>query len=390
MAKKTVRDIDLKGKRVVMRVDFNVPLKGGKVTDDTRIRAALETVRYVLGQPGASLICMSHLGRPKGRDPEQSLTPVAARFQELLGREVRLAPDCIGPEVARMAAELKPGGVLLLENLRFHAEEEKNDPAFAKQLAALGDVYVNDAFGTAHRAHASTEGIARYLPAVAGFLMDKEIKFLGDVVEKPKRPFVAIIGGAKVSTKIAVLEHLLPKVDCLVIGGAMAYTFLKAQGHKVGKSLVEDEFLDTAKSLLAKAGKVEVILPVDHLVAAEFAETAKAVEVHGIDIPDGMIGMDIGTKTLERITTQVSRAATVVWNGPLGVSEFPAFAGGTHGVAKAVAACKGVTVVGGGDSVAAVNQFGLADKMTHVSTGGGASLEFLEGKVLPGVAILKD
>jgi phosphoglycerate kinase len=295
----------------------------------------------------------------------------------------------VGDEVARMAKALKPGEVLLLENLRFHAEEEKNDPAFARQLAALGDVYVNDAFGTAHRAHASTEGIARYLPSVAGFLMDKEIKFLGDVVEKPGRPFVAIIGGAKVSTKIAVLEHLLPKVDTLVIGGAMAYTFLKAQGRKVGKSLVEDEFLDTARSLLAKAGKVEVLLPVDHVAGAEFSEKAAAVAVDALDIPDGMIGMDIGKKTLERITAKVARAATVVWNGPLGVSEFPAFAAGTQGVARAVAACKGVTVVGGGDSVAAVNQFGLADKMTHVSTGGGASLEFLEGKVLPGVAVLQ-
>jgi len=390
MAKKTVRDVDLKGKRVVMRVDFNVPLKGGKITDDTRITAALETVRYILAQPGASLICMSHLGRPKGRDPEQSLAPVAARFKELLGRDVKMAADCIGDEVARAARQLGAGGVLLLENLRFHAEEEKNDPAFARQLAALGDIYVNDAFGTAHRAHASTEGIARYLPAVAGFLMEKEIKFLGDVVDKPKRPFVAIIGGAKVSTKIAVLEHLLPKVDVLVIGGAMAYTFLKAQGHKVGKSLVEDELTETARSLLAKTGKVELILPIDHKVGAEFSEKATAVSVDGLDIPEGMIGMDIGEKTLERIRARVSGAATVVWNGPLGVSEFPAFADGTHGVAKAVAECKGVTVVGGGDSVAAVNQFGLADRMTHVSTGGGASLEFLEGKVLPGVAILQD
>ncbi len=390
MAKKTVRDIDIKGKRVIMRVDFNVPLKGGKVTDDTRITAALDTVRYILSQPGASLVCMSHLGRPKGRDPEQSLAPVAARFREVLGRDVKMAPDCVGAEVERMAKALKPGEVLLLENLRFHPEEEKNDPAFAKQLAALGEVYVNDAFGTAHRAHASTEGIARYLPAVAGFLMEKEIKFLGDVVEKPKHPFVAIIGGAKVSTKIAVLEHLLPKVDTLVIGGAMAYTFLKAQGHKVGKSLVEDEFLDTAKSLLSKAGKVEIILPVDHMVGAEFAEAAAAVYVDGLDIPDGMIGMDIGRKTLDRIRAKVAKAATVVWNGPLGVSEFAAFAAGTQGVARAVAESKGVTVVGGGDSVAAVNQFGLADRMTHVSTGGGASLEFLEGKVLPGVAILRD
>jgi phosphoglycerate kinase len=390
MGKKTVRDIDLKGKRVVMRVDFNVPLKGGKVTDDTRIRAALETVKYILSQPGASLICMSHLGRPKGRDPEQGLAPVAARFKELLGRDVIMAPDCIGPEVARMASQLKGGQVMLLENLRFHAEEEKNDPAFAKQLASLGDVYVNDAFGTAHRAHASTEGIARHLPAVAGFLMEKEIKFLGDVVEHPRRPFVAIIGGAKVSSKISVLEHLLPKVDALVIGGAMAYTFLKAQGHKVGKSLVEDDFLDTARSLLSKAGKVEILLPVDHLAGSEFVETAKAVAVDGLDIPDGMIGMDIGPKSLARIRERVAKAATVVWNGPLGVSEFPAFAAGTHGVAQAVAESKGVTVVGGGDSVAAVNQFGLADRMTHVSTGGGASLEFLEGKVLPGVAILKD
>jgi len=392
MAKKTVRDIDLRDKKVLVRVDFNVPLKEGRITDDTRITAALPTLKYILDQRGARLILMSHLGRPKKPDSENSLAPVAARLGELLGKKVTLAPDCVGPQAEAAVAAMQPGDVVLLENVRFHPEEEKNDPAFAAQLAALGDVYVNDAFGTAHRAHASTEGVAKILPGVAGFLMEKEIKFLGGVFENPAKPFVAVIGGAKVSTKIAVLESLLPRVTTMIIGGGMAYTFLKVQGHQVGKSLVEDDFAETATSFLDKAKKAgaEVLLPVDHRAAAEFAETAKAQPIDGLDVPAGMVAMDIGPKSVALFRGKILKARTVVWNGPMGVFEFPEFAKGTQEIAKAVAHCKGTTVVGGGDSVAAVNQFGLADKITHVSTGGGASLELLEGKQLPGVVALKD
>ncbi len=393
MAKKTVKDIDLKNKKVLCRVDFNVPLKGGKVTDDTRIQASLPTIRYILDQPGAALILMSHLGRPKGGpDPEFSLKPVAARLSELLGRPVKLAPDCVGPEVEALAKGLKAGEVLLLENVRFHKEEEKNEPGFARKLASLGDVYVNDAFGTAHRAHASTEGVGRVLPAVAGFLMEKEIEFLGGLLADPKKPFVAIIGGAKVSTKIEVLENLLSRVSSILIGGGMAYTFLKVQGHQVGKSLVEEDFLDTARSLLeeSKRNKVDFILPVDHQVADEFSEGAKARLVDGVDIPGGKIGMDLGPKSIARYREVIAGAKTVFWNGPMGVFEFPAFSQGTLEVARAVADCKGTTVVGGGDSVAAINQFNLADRIDHVSTGGGASLEFIEGKELPGIKVLQD
>ena len=392
MAKKTVRDIDLKNKRVLMRADFNVPVKDGVITDDTRIRAALPTIKYILDQEGVSLVLMSHLGRPKGSvKPELSLRPVAKHLSNLLGREVKMAPDCIGEEVEKMAKELGAGEVLLLENLRFHAEEEKNDSEFAKKLASLGEIYVNDAFGTAHRAHASTEGVAHYLPAVAGFLMEKEIKFLGGVVENPEKPFVAIIGGAKVSTKIGVLESLLKNVNTLIIGGGMSYTFLKVLGHSIGKSLLEEEFLDTAKKLLDKASElgVKVLLPQDHLVASEFSENAEAEYVGSVDIPEGKIGMDIGKKTLDTYRDVIANAKTVVWNGPLGVFEFDNFANGTLEVAKMVAECKGTTVVGGGDSVAAVNKFGLADKIDHVSTGGGASLEYLEGKELPGIKVLE-
>ena len=393
MAKKTIRDIDLSGKRVIMRVDFNVPLKGSEITDDTRIQAALPTIRAVLAEPDTSLVLMSHLGRPKGKVvPELSLAPVARRLSELLGRKVHMAEDSIGEAVRSRAKALNAGEVLLLENLRFHAGEEANDPDFARELASLGDVYVNDAFGTAHRAHASTEGIAHVLPAVAGFLMEKEIRFLGGVVENPEKPMVAIIGGANVSTKIAVLESLLSRVDTLIIGGGMSFTFLKVQGHKVGKSLVEDEFADTAKQLLEKAARagVELILPVDHLAAEEFSEDAEVHPVDGVDIPDGMMGLDIGPKTLSSMKDRILGARTLVWNGPVGVAEFPAFANGTREVAEMVASCKGTTVVGGGDSVAAVKQFGLEVRIDHVSTGGGASLEYLEGKVLPGIAVLQD
>jgi phosphoglycerate kinase len=392
MAKKTVRDIDLKQKRTLVRVDFNVPIRDGKITDDTRITAALPTLTYILDQKGSRLILMSHLGRPKKPDRENSLAPVAARLSELLGKKVTLAPDCVGPEAEEAVKAMKPGDVLLLENVRFHPEEEKNDPEFARKLALLGDVYVNDAFGTAHRAHASTEGLAHLLPGVAGFLMEKEIKFLGGVFEHPAMPFVAIIGGAKVSTKIAVLEALLPKVSTLIIGGGMAYTFRKVEGHTVGASLVEDDFLPTARAFLekAKSARAECLLPVDHRAGASFSETAKSETIDGVDIPGTMVSMDIGPKSESLFRERILKAKTVVWNGPMGVFEFPEFSKGTLAVAKAVADCKGTTVVGGGDSVAAVNQFGLAERFTHVSTGGGASLELLEGKQLPGVVALQD
>jgi phosphoglycerate kinase len=392
MAKKTVRDVDLKNRKVLVRVDFNVPLKEGRITDDTRITAALPTLKYILDQKGASLILMSHLGRPKKPDKENSLAPVAERLGQLLGRTVTLAPDCVGPAAEAVVRAMKPGDVVMLENVRFHPEEEKNDPQFAKSLASLGEVYVNDAFGTAHRAHASTEGVARILPGVAGFLMEKEIRFLGGVFENPARPFVAIIGGAKLSTKIPVLESLLPHVTTMIIGGGMAYTFLKVQGVPVGRSLVEQEFEAAASAFLAKAKSagVEVLLPVDHVVASEFAETAKPEPVDAAAVPGGKIAMDIGPKSVAAFRDRIQKAKTVLWNGPLGVFEFAAFASGTLEIAKAVAECRGTTVVGGGDSVAAVNKFGLAEKLTHVSTGGGASLELLEGKQLPGVVALQD
>jgi phosphoglycerate kinase len=392
MAKKTVRDIDLRKKRVLVRVDFNVPLKDGKITDDTRITAALPTLTYILDQKGASLILMSHLGRPKKPDKENSLAPVAVRLSELLGRKVTLAPDCVGPEAEAVVKAMQPGDVVLLENVRFHPEEEKNDPAFAARLASLGDVYVNDAFGTAHRAHASTEGVAKILPGVAGFLMEKEIKFLGGVFENPVKPVVAVIGGAKVSTKIAVLESLLPRVTTMIIGGGMSFTFAKTQGHTVGNSLVEEDFLDTARAFLEKSKTtgVEVLLPVDHRVGTEFSENVKAELVDGVDVPAGKMAMDIGPKTVALFKDRILKAKTVIWNGPMGVFEFPEFSAGTMEIARAVADCRGTTVVGGGDSVAAVNQFHLADRITHVSTGGGASLELLEGKKLPGVVALQD
>ncbi|MBA7512762.1 Bifunctional PGK/TIM [subsurface metagenome] len=392
MDKKTVRDIDLKNKIVLCRVDFNVPLKDGRITDDTRIVAALPTIEYIMEQQGSSLILMSHLGRPKGRvNPDLSLKPVAIRLAGLLGREVKMAPDCIGEKVESMAAELRgAGGVLLLENLRFHKAETDNDSEFARNLASLGDVYVNDAFGTAHRAHASTEGLAHHLPGVAGFLMEKEIRFIGGLLEHPKKPFVAIIGGAKVSTKIAVLESLLSRATDLLIAGGMAYTFLKGRGTRIGNSLVEEDFLTTAGSLLEKAESlgVNVILPVDHLVGSSFAENTEALAVDNVNIPDGSIGMDIGPRTIDLFKRAISKARNLIWNGPMGVFEFSAFARGTLEIARSVAECQGITVVGGGDSVAAVNKFNLAAKIDHVSTGGGASLEFLEGKELPGIVAL--
>ncbi|MBO6000403.1 MAG: phosphoglycerate kinase [Spirochaetales bacterium] len=392
MVLNTIREADLKNKRVLIRVDFNVPLKDGKVTDATRIVAALPTIKYILDQPGASLVVMSHFGRPKGKkNPDFSMIPVGKKFEELLGRKVKVASDVIGPEVKKEVEALKPGEVLLLENCRFYPDEEENNPSFAKELASFGDIYVNDAFGTAHRAHASTEGVAHYLPAYAGFLIEKEVKFMAPLLENPEKPFVAIIGGSKVSSKISVLESLVKTCNTIVIGGGMAYTFLKVQGHSIGKSLVEDDFLDTAKNFLAaaKAKKVNVILPVDHICAEAFAEDAKPVAVDSVDIPENLMGMDIGPKTTKLIVDALSDAKSVVWNGPMGVFEFASFAKGTEAVAKALAASKAITVVGGGDSVAAINKFGLADKISHVSTGGGASLEFLEGKTLPGIKALE-
>ncbi|NLE14889.1 MAG: phosphoglycerate kinase [Spirochaetales bacterium] len=387
----TIRECDFSNKKALVRVDFNVPLKDGVVTDDTRIEAALPTINYLL-EHGASVVVMSHFGRPKGKkNPEFSMAPIAKRFSELLGRPVTLAKDVIGSEVAAQVADLKKGDVLLLENVRFYAEEEANDPGFAKSLAAFGDVYVNDAFGTAHRAHASTEGVAHYLPSYAGFLIEKEVKFMAPLLENPDKPFVAIIGGSKVSSKISVLESLVRTCNTIVIGGGMAYTFLAVQGHSIGKSLVEEDYKETAASFLAKAKEkgVQVILPVDHLCGAEFKEDAAVIQVDSADIPENLIGMDIGHKTVKLIVEAVEKAKSVVWNGPMGVFEFNSFANGTLTVAKALAQSSATTVVGGGDSVAAINKFNLADKISHVSTGGGASLEFLEGQVLPGIKALE-
>ncbi|MFW6288264.1 MAG: phosphoglycerate kinase [Spirochaetota bacterium] len=392
MALKTVRDVDLNGKRVLVRVDYNVPLKAGRVSDATRIEASLPTLKHIIDHGGA-LVLMSHLGRPKGKpNPEMSLKPVADKLSDMIGRPVDFADDCVGDEVVKRSKELESGQILMVENVRFHAEETDNDADFAAQLARLGDVYVNDAFGSAHRAHASTEGVAHHLPAAAGFLIEKEVKFFQPLLENPEQPFVAIIGGAKVSTKIGVLETLLPKCTTLIVGGGMAYTFLKAQGHEIGDSLFEDEYLQTAKDLLAQAEKagVEVILPLDHVVADEFGEDATPEQVDSVDVPAGKVAMDVGPKTIERCRNAIEGARSLVWNGPMGVFEFTAFAHGTLEIGKFVANCAGTTVVGGGDSVAAVNTFGLADKIDHVSTGGGASLEFLEGKTLPGIAALQE
>lgn len=395
-AKKTVQHLDCAGRRVLVRVDFNVPTRGDEVTDDTRIVAALPTIRYLL-QKGARVVLVSHLGRPKGGpEPKYSLKPVRARLERLLRQPVAWADDCVGPAAEAASRALEDGGVLLLENLRFHGEEEKNDPAFAQQLARLGDCYVNDAFGTAHRAHASTEGVTRHLrPAVGGFLMQKELDYLGNALERPARPFVAVLGGAKISGKIDVITSLLGKVDRLLIGGAMMFTFLKAQGLPVGRSLVEDDRLEMAKDVLAKARErgVDLVLPEDCIASTapdgSAPGSARRVESLG---PDEM-GVDIGPESLKRFAGALRDAKTVLWNGPMGIFEVPAFAAGTLGVAKELAALKdrgAVTVVGGGDSVAAVQESGLAERFSHLSTGGGASLEFLEGKVLPGVAALEN
>ena len=390
MNKKTVRDVDLKGKRVLMRADFNVPLKDGVISDDKRIRATLPTIKYILEQ-GAALVLMSHLGRPAGTgyQAELSLKPVAARLSELLGKPVKMAPDSIGPEVEAMAAALQPGEVMLLENVRFYKGETKNDPTIAEQLAKLGEIFVNDAFGTAHRAQASTEGVAHYLPAVAGFLMEKEIDFLGRAVEDPERPYVVILGGAKVSDKIAVIQNMLKLADKILIGGGMANTFFKAQGLEMGDSLVEDDVLDTATALRAKAGDA-LVLPVDAVVANAFDNEADSKVVAVDAVEPGWRILDIGPKTVALYKDVLATAKTVVWNGPMGVFEMPNFAKGTFAIAEILAELDAVTIIGGGDSASAIKKAGVSDKVSHVSTGGGASLEFLEGKALPGVAALQN
>ncbi len=390
MNKKTVRDIELKAKRVLMRVDFNVPMDQGVVTDDKRIRASLPTIQYVLDQ-GASLILMSHLGRPKGTgfDAEFSLKAASQVLSKLLNKPVHMAPDCIGSDVEAMARSIKPGQVLMLENVRFHKEEEKNDPGFAKQLAALGDVYVNDAFGSAHRAHASTEGVAKFLPAVSGFLMEQELEYLGRATLNPDRPYIAILGGAKISDKIAVIENLLQKCDQLIIGGGMANTFLAAKGYAMQDSLVEPGSIETAKKIIANAGG-KLLLPVDAVIADKFEAEAASQVVDVDKIPVGWRIMDIGPKSVALFSDALKDAKLVVWNGPMGVFEMPKFAEGTFAIAKLLATSGATTVIGGGDSANAVKKAGVAKQMTHVSTGGGASLEFLEGKVLPGVAALND
>lgn len=389
MNKKTVKDIDLKGKRVFMRVDFNVPMAEGKVTDDKRIKAALPTIKYCLEQ-GASLLLASHLGRPKGGpDPEFSLRAASEVLAGHLGIPVKMAPDCVGPEVEAMAKALKPGEVIMLENTRFHKGEEKNDLELAKQMAALADVYVNDAFGSAHRAHASTEGIARFLPAVSGFLMEQELEYLGRAVANPEHPYVAILGGAKISDKILVVETLLSKCDKLIIGGGMANTFLAAKGFNMQDSLVEEASIETAKSIMAKSGD-KLILPVDAVIADKFEAEANTQVVDVDKIPAGWRMLDVGPKTIELYKQALTGAKLVVWNGPVGVFEMPKFAEGTFALARLLAESGATTVIGGGDSASAVKKAGVAKQMTHVSTGGGASLEFLEGKELPGVAALND
>jgi phosphoglycerate kinase len=384
--KRTVRDLDVAGKRILIRCDFNVPLDAGEITDDRRIRSAVPTLVYLLDN-GASVVVMSHLGRPKGPTASLSLAPVSRRLAELLGQPVQQLHDCIGADVEATAAALQPGQVVLLENVRFHPEEEANDPVFSKALARLGDAYVMDAFGTAHRAHASTEGVAHLLPSAIGFLVEKELKFLGDALDNPSRPFATVLGGAKVHDKISVIDKLLPKVDRLLIGGGMSFTFLKAQGHEIGKSLLDQASLDFAKKLIA-AHSDKLVLPIDVVVADRLENDAEVAVVSAAEIPADMIGVDIGPATCDLFETQLNGAGTILWNGPMGIFEIEPFAAGTKCVAAAMAHSSGVTIVGGGDSAAAVDKFGFGEQMTHVSTGGGASLEFLEGKELPGIAVI--
>jgi 3-phosphoglycerate kinase len=391
--KKTVKDIEVSGKKVLVRCDFNVPLDESKnITDENRIIGALPTIEYLI-EKNAKVILCSHLGRPKGEfNMKYSLAPVAKRLSEKLGKEVKMASDVVGESAKALVADMKDGDVALLENVRFHKEEEKNDPAFAKELASLADVFVNDAFGTAHRAHASTAGVADYIPAVCGFLIQKEIEVMGGALSNPTRPFVAILGGAKVSDKIGVIENLLDKVDTLIIGGGMAYTFFKAKGYNIGTSICEDDKVELAASLMKKAQEkgVNLLLPVDNVVATEFKADAESKIVDSTDIPNGWMGLDIGEKTVQVFADALKDAKTVIWNGPMGVFEFEKFANGTKKVAQAVANVDGTTIIGGGDSAAAVKQLGFASKMTHISTGGGASLEYLEGIELPGIACLND
>lgn len=391
MNKKTIRDIDLKGKKVLVRCDFNVPLDENRtITDNRRIVGALPTIQYLLEQNCKVILC-SHLGRPKGEvKKEFSLAPVAKELSKLLNKEVKLAEDIVGESAKELTSNMNNGEIVLLENVRFDKREEKNEEELSKELASLAEVYVNDAFGTAHRAHSSTTGVANYLPAVSGFLIEKELEFMGGALQNPQRPFVAILGGAKVSDKIAVIENLLDKVDKILIGGGMAYTFLKAQGHKIGKSICEEDKLDLAKELLRKAEekKVAIVLPVDSHITTDYSNDTEDKFVHSQEIPDGWEGLDIGPDTIKLFTEELEGAKTVIWNGPLGVCEFEKYAKGTEGIAKAIAQTGAISIVGGGDSAAAIEKLGLADKFSHISTGGGASLEFLEGKKLPGIEAL--
>ena len=390
--KKNVEDIAVSGKKVLVRCDFNVPMADGVITDETRINGALPTIQYLVKENAAVILC-SHMGRPKGEfNMKYSLAPVAARLSELLGQEVIMASDVIGEDAKAKAAALKPGQVMMIENVRFHKEEEKNDPAFSRELASMAEIFVNDAFGTAHRAHASTAGVADYLPAVCGYLIEKEISVMGKALSDPKRPFVAILGGAKVSDKIGVINNLIEKVDTLIIGGGMAYTFFRAMGNTTGTSICEEDKLDLARDLMAKAREkgVNFLLPVDNIIGREYKADTTFMRIYSDSIPDGWMGLDIADKTQELYAKSIEGAGTVVWNGPMGVSEWENFASGTIAVAKAVAESGAISIIGGGDSAAAVEKLGYADKMTHISTGGGASLEFLEGLELPGIACLQD
>ncbi len=391
--KRTVKDVNLKGKRVLMRVDFNVPLdKSGRITDDNRIRGALETIKYIVSS-GAKLILMSHLGRPQGeKKPEYSLAPAALRLSELLGKPVKMLKDCVGAEVKKEVSAMQPGEVVMLENLRFYKEEEKNNPEFAKALASLGDIFVNDAFGTAHRAHASTEGVTHYLESVAGFLVQKEIEYFDQVLKKPKRPFIFILGGAKVSDKIPVIENMLERADTILIGGAMAYTFMKVKGYQIGSSRLEQESMPIVEKILEKAKSrgVEIVLPLDHVVTDDIEKALNVKVTSAESIEQGFMGVDIGPKTIRSFCDKISQAKTIVWNGPLGIFENDKFSRGSQEIAKAIASSKATSVIGGGDTAACVAKFSLEDKMSHISTGGGASLEYLEGKVLPGIAALAD